>query len=323
MPLDPQAQVYLDRLAALGMSPIGELPVAEARGAMEATAAELFGPTDPVGSVMDQAVPGPAGPIRMRIYEPPGDGRDRPLLTYFHGGGWVVCSLDTHEGICRALARRTPCVVASVDYRLAPEHRFPAAVEDAWAATAWLAEHAASLGADPDRIAVGGDSAGGNLAAVVALRARDRGLPLAFQLLVYPVCDDDLERPSYREYASGYGLTRDGMRSYWHHYLGPDRGRGSDPEASPLRAEKLAGVAPALVLTAEFDPLRDEGEEYARALERAGVAVTLSRYDGLIHGFYRMPAVIDRAQLAHDESAGALRAAFSRAARTPESSGTR
>jgi acetyl esterase/lipase len=337
MPLDPQAQAYLDRLAALGMPPVGELPVAEARAAMEATAAPLFGPTDPVGSVMDQAVPGPAGPIRMRIYEPPGDdrestrdrpiprgGRDRPLLTYFHGGGWVVCSLDTHEGICRALASRTPCVVASVDYRLAPEHRFPAAVEDAWAATAWLAEHAASLGADPGRIAVGGDSAGGNLAAVVALRARDRGLPLTFQLLVYPVCDDDLDRPSYREYASGYGLTREGMRSYWDHYLGPDdRGRGSDPEASPLRAENLAGVAPALVLTAEFDPLRDEGEEYARALERAGVAVTLSRYDGLIHGFYRMPAVIDRAQLAHDESAAALRAAFSRVARTPESSGTR
>jgi acetyl esterase len=313
--LDPDARAYLDIVEEAVRSgvvkPIQELPPEEARAAFEAPAAQLFGPTDPIGSVVDRVLPGPGGPIRVRIYEPTGAGSPLPVLVYFHGGGWVVGSLDTHDGVGRALAARTPCTVVAVDYRLAPEHPFPAAVEDAWAATAWVAEHAASIGADPGRIAVGGDSAGGNLAAVVALRARDRGLALALQLLVYPVTDYDFERPSYSEYADGYGLTAAAMRWYWDRYLGPDgHGRGSDPEASPIRSAELAGVAPARVLTVEFDPLRGEGEEYAARLAAAGIPVTQTRHEGLIHGCYRMPGTIPGAQALLDESAAALRAAF-------------
>jgi acetyl esterase len=312
VPLDPQARDYLDRLAASGAPPVNELPVEEARRTTEEAAAELFGPADPVGSVVDRAIPGPGGAIRLRIYAPAGTARPLPALAYFHGGGWVIGSLDTHDGVCRSLAARTPCVVVAVDYRLAPEHRFPAAVDDTWAATAWVAEHAASIGADPARIAVGGDSAGGTLAAVTALRARDRGLELALQLLVYPVTDHSFETASYSECATGYGLTLEAMRWFWGHYLGPD-GDGSHPEASPLRAAHLTGLAPALVITAELDPLRDEGEAYARRLERAGIPVALTRYEGMLHGFYRWAAITDRTQDALDESASVLRAAFRRA----------
>jgi acetyl esterase len=314
--LDPAARAYLEAVEQAirsgAVKPYQELEPVEARALMESTAAQIFGPTDPVGSVVDRAVPGPAGPVRVRIYDPGVAERPLPVLVYFHGGGWVIGSLDTHDGVGRALAARTPCVVVSVDYRLAPEHRFPAAVEDAWAATAWVAEHAPSIGADPARMAVGGDSAGGNLAAVVAVRARDRALPLALQLLVYPVTDRDFDRPSYGEYADGYGLTLAAMRWFWDHYLGPDgHGRGSDPEASPFRTEELAGVAPACVLTVECDPLRDEGEEYAARLAAAGVPVTKTRHEGLFHGCYRMPGTIPRAQAMLDESAAALRGAFS------------
>lgn len=306
MSLDPDARRYLERLSALGAPPITELAPAEVRLAAEATAVDLFGPTDAVGAVFDQALP---GPVRTRVYQPAGAERDLPVLVYCHGGGWVAGSLDTHDGVCRALCARTPCVVVSVDYRLAPEHRFPAAVEDAWAATAWVAQHARSIGGDPSRIAVGGDSAGGTLSAVAALRARDHGLALRLQLLVYPATDRDFETPSYREFADGYGLTRDGMRWYWEHYLGPD-GDATSPEASPLRAGDLAGVAPACVLTVEFDPLRDEGEAFAERLRAAGVPVESRRIAGLIHGVYRMPGTIPRAGELLDVSAGALRNAF-------------
>jgi acetyl esterase len=309
VPLDPDAKRYLERVAAVGAPPVTELTPAEVRLSVEATAAELFGPTDAVGAVVDQALP---GPVRTRVYQPPGGLRDLPVLVYFHGGGWVVGSLDTHEGVCRALCARTPCVVVSVDYRLAPEHRFPAAVEDAWAATAWVAEHATSIGGDPSRIAVGGDSAGGTLAAVVAVRARDHGLPLRLQLLVYPATDTDLETASYRELADGFGLTRDAMRWYWDHYLGPDGDR-TDPEAAPLRAGDLAGVTPACVLTVEFDPLRDEGEAYAERLREAGVPTECRRISGLIHGVYRMPGTIPRAGELFDVSVAALRSAFAAA----------
>jgi acetyl esterase len=207
-------------------------------------------------------------------------------LVYFHGGGWVLGSVITAHGVCAALAHESRYTVVSVDYRLAPEHPFPAAVEDAWAATTWVHKHGAELGA-PGPLAVGGDSAGGNLAAVMALRARDRGLPLAFQLLVYPVMDADLDTTSYPENAQGYWLTRAGMAWFWDQYL-PDGDR-FHPDASPLRAEDVSGTPPALVITAEYDPLRDEGEAYARRLEEAGVPVTLSRYDGLIHAFHPRP----------------------------------
>jgi acetyl esterase len=310
MPLDPQARTYLDELAALGAPPPWEQELAEVRQANETAAPGLFGPVPPV-PFEDRAVPGPAGRIGVRVYS--GGGADAPALVYFHGGGWVIGSLDTHHGVCATLAQEAGCTVVSVDYRLAPEHPFPAALDDAWAATVWASEHPAELGTRSGPVAVGGDSSGGNLAAVVAVWARDGGLPLARQLLVYPVCDADFETPSYREFAEGVGLTRAGMRWFWDQYL-PEEEKRLVVEASPLRAGDLRGVAPASVVTAEYDVLRDEGEAYAQKLEEAGVPVTLSRYDGLIHGFLRMPAVLDRARESLSEAAAALRAAFAASA---------
>jgi acetyl esterase len=314
MPLDEDTRAYLDSIAEL--PPVHTLPVEAARAGMDAAAADLFGPVAAVASTEDRAVPGPNGPVRMRIYRPVASGEAGaaaalPALVYFHGGGWVLGSLDTHDGVCRALCARTPCVVVSVDYRLSPEHRFPVALEDAWAATVWVWERARELMIAPGAIAVGGDSAGGNLATVVALRARDRDLPLRFQLLVYPVCDFAGDTPSYAENAEGFGLSRGTMDWFARNYLRSDDDVAS-PEASPLRAEDLSGVAPALVQTAEFDPLRDEGEAYAGRLADAGVPVRLTRYDGTIHGFLRLPARIRLAEQALDEASGALRAAFSR-----------
>jgi acetyl esterase len=312
MPLDADTRAYLDAIA--DFPPTHTLTVEAVRAGMEATAADVFGPVAEVASTEDRAVPGPNGPIRVRIYRPaPSEGSPAgvpaPALVFFHGGGWVIGSLDTHDGICRALCARTPCVVVSVDYRLAPEHRFPVAVEDAWAATVWVWERASELMVEPGAVAVGGDSAGGNLATVVSLRARDRGMPLRFQLLVYPACDFAAGTPSYDENGAGFGLTRETMEWFGRHYLGPD-GDGAHHEASPLRADDLSGVAPALVQTAEFDPLRDEGEAYARRLADAGVPVRLTRYDGTIHGFMRLAARIRLAEDALDEASAALRAAF-------------
>jgi acetyl esterase len=232
------------------------------------------------------------------------------VLVYFHGGGWVLGGLETHDGVCRGLANGAACVVVSVDYRLAPENKFPAAAEDCYAAAAWVAKHAPVIGGDPRRIAVGGDSAGGNLSAVVALMAGDRqGPELSLQLLVYPVTDSACDTPSYRENAEGYLLTRDAMAWFWNHYVRDDRDR-INPHAAPLRAGNVAGTPPALVITAEFDPLRDEGEAYARRLEAAGVPVTLTRYDGMIHGFFGMTMVMDKARAAMHEATMALRRRF-------------
>ncbi len=296
MPLDPQAKAYLDRLAQLGIRPVEQLTPEEARRQAEEAAPALFGPTDDVAAVQDIDV----GGVPVRLYSPveqPG----LSAIVYFHGGGWVACSVNTHDGTCRALAARSGCRVASVGYRLAPEHRYPAAVEDCWTVTRWAFEQAPA-------VAVAGDSAGGNLAAVMAIRARDAGLPLAFQALVYPVMDSQFDRESYVANAEGYGLTRAAMRWYWDHYLG--EADGGQPEASPLHAGSLAGVAPALVVVCEYDPLRDEGVEYAARLREAGVPVSLSEYEGMIHGFVRLAAVIDRTDDLLEEVAGAARRAL-------------
>ena len=308
MPLDPQAKAVLDQFASMGGQQLHEMSVAQARELILGMVA-LAGEPESVARIENRTVPGPAGEIPVRIYTPVGTA-PFPVLVYFHGGGWVIGNLDTHDGICRSLANRVGCLVVSVDYRLAPEHPFPAAPEDCYAATRWLAEHAGSLGGDKGRIAVGGDSAGGNLAAVVALMARDRGGPkLAFQLLVYPATDTDFETRSYRENSEGYFLTRADMVWFWNHYAPRDEDR-RNPYAAPLRAASLRGLPPALVITAEFDPLCDDGNAYAARLREDGVPVRLSQQDGLIHGFFQMGAVIDRGRASVDEASRAVKDAF-------------
>ena len=280
-----------------------ELPLEALRAGLELEIPEIWGLPDEVDEVVDLLIPGPAGQLRVRAYRPRST-ELLPVVVWFHGGGWVVGTLDSHDPVCRALANRTPCVVVAVDYRLAPEAPFPAALDDAWAATQWVTREALKLGADASRVVVAGDSAGGNLAAGVALRARDSGLPLALQALVYPVMDFDFESESYARYESGLNLTRAKMQWYWDQYLaGAD---GLHPDASPLRAPDLAGVAPALVQVAELDPLLSEGEAYAVRLAEAGVPVTLTRYEGMIHGFIRMPALVAEADFSLAEIASAV-----------------
>jgi acetyl esterase len=308
MPLDPQAKAILDQLMSMGGPQLHELPVPQARQAMMAMAG-MQGPGEDVARVDNRTIPGPAGDIPVRIYTP-ADTAPLPVLVYFHGGGWVIGGLDTHDGTCRQLANGARCIVVSVDYRLAPENKFPAAADDCYTAALWAARNAATFGGDPSRIAVGGDSAGGNLSAVVALMARDREAPkLRFQLLIYPVADSAFDTPSYRDNAEGYLLTRDAMIWFWNHYARDERDR-ANAYAAPLRAETVAATAPALVITAEFDPLRDEGEAYARRLEAAGVPVTLTRYDGMIHGFFGMTMFLDKAKAAMNEATSSLRRAF-------------
>jgi acetyl esterase len=308
MALDPQARAILDQIAAMGGPPPNELPVSDARQAFTALAA-MQGAPEVVAKVEDRTLPSPAGDIPVRVYTPAGKG-PLPVLVYFHGGGWVIGNVETYDVLCRALTNAAGCIVVSVDYRLAPEHPFPAAVDDAYHAALWAAENAASLGGDPSRIAIGGDSAGGNLTAVVAQVARDRGKPaLKFQLLIYPVTDAACDTPSYSENADGYLLTRDAMRWFWNHYARSAADR-SNPYASPLRASNLTGLPAALVITAEFDPLRDEGERYAERLREAGIPVQLTRYEGMIHGFFAMGAMIDQGRKAVQQAAAALRTAF-------------
>jgi acetyl esterase len=259
-------------------------------------------------SIADGTVPGPAGDIPVRIYRP-SDATDLPVVVFFHGGGWVIGDLESHDHMARTISAKAGCVVVAVDYRLAPEHKFPAAADDAWAALEWVATHATELGIDGNRIAVAGDSAGGNLAAVVAVQARDsEHVEVIQQVLLYPVVDGDCERPSMEENAEGYMLTRGAMDWFHEQYAATDADRG-DPRYSPINAD-LAGVAPAVVVTAEFDPLRDQGNAYAVALSDAGVDVIHTQYDGMIHGFFSMDAGLDTAAQAQDEVAAALKAAF-------------
>ncbi|WP_207369128.1 alpha/beta hydrolase [Heyndrickxia faecalis] len=269
----------------------------------------LAGAPEAVQKVENRTIPIEGAEIAVRIYTPEGEG-PFPVLVYYHGGGWVIGNLETVDVPCRMLANRAGCIVVSVDYRLAPEHKFPTAAEDAYAAVQWVAEHAVEIGADPGRIAVGGDSAGGNLAAVVSLMAREQGGPsLAYQMLFYPVTNHSYDTDSYRENAEGYFLTKNTMIWFWNHYL-RDEMDGQHPYASPLLAEDLSGLPPALVITAGFDPLRDEGEAYAERLKAAGVPVEATRYDGMIHGFIWMPGVLAASRDAINRAANALKEAF-------------
>jgi acetyl esterase len=292
MTLHPQAKAFLDQLAEAGARPIEELTPEQNRADHAASSARRNGPSEPVASVTDTVAAANGVEVPVRVITPEVGGTEAPpLIVYLHGGGWVVGTLDTYEPLTRALANRTGAIVVSVDYRLAPEHPWPAALEDAEAATAWAYRQAAGLGADQARVGVAGDSAGGGLAAAVTQRAKYGGPRLAFQTLVYPVLDPALDTPSAVENAEGYYLTTAGMRWYWEQYLGGGADV-NDPAVSPGRAADLGGLPPALVITAEYDPLRDEGETYARRLREAGVPTELRRFEGGVHGFFRFRAVM-------------------------------
>ena len=312
--LNPQAQQVCDLIVASGRPPIETLSPTEARIAFLAARPILQPDPEPVDEVLALQADGPAGPIPLRFYRGRGvdKGKPQPALVYFHGGGWVIGDLESHDQLCRALANAIPAIVVSVDYRLAPEHKFPAAAEDAIAATRWIAANGQRLGIDAAKLAVGGDSAGGNLATVVSIDARDHGGPkLAFQFLIYPATDMRMGWPSLERHAQQLPLTRAGMNWFINHYL-RDPGEKTDWRASPLLAKSLAGLPPALVLTAGFDPLCDEGEAYAEALRKAGVAVTRERFEGQVHGFVTMGRIIADAGRAVTMGAAALSQAFAR-----------
>ena len=303
MPVDPQIAQLLAEAAAMDPRGIEELTVEQARirGGSVAVASIPF---EEVAEIRDIAV-GREPLIPARLYRPRAG--TLPLLVYFHGGGWVVGSVALSDNFCRALANASGCAVLSVEYRLAPEHRYPAAADDAYASTRWAAEHAAELGIDPERLAVGGSSAGGNLAAVVCLMARERGGPkIALQLLLVPVTDHDFTRASYAANVRGMGLTRAGMEWFWDHYA-PDAAQRVEPYASPLRAKDLRGLPPALFAVAECDPLRDEGAAYAERLRQAGVPVTYREYPGMVHGFMSWSSVVPAGARAFSEVGADLR----------------
>ncbi len=306
MPLDAQSRAVLDELNKL--PGFHTMPPVEGRRFFDKLF-ETKGEPEPVGNVENRSIPGPAGNIPVRIYTPKGAG-PFPMLVYFHGGGWVLGSLESWDAPCRMLTNLVGCIMVSVDYRLAPEHKFPKPLEDCYAATQWVADNAASINGDPARIAIGGDSAGGNLAAAVALMARDHGKPrIAYQLLVYPVTDAAMNTGSLASCADGYLLTREMMAWFWKQYVRDNADR-AHPYASPLRAQNLRGLPPALVITAEFDPLHDEGEAYAARMREAGVPVTCTRYDGTIHGFFLMSSVLDQGKKAVAAAVSGLKAAF-------------
>jgi acetyl esterase len=307
MPLDPKIKALLDQMA--GLPGIEELSVAAARKQVESRIPANL-PTLAVASVLNRSIPGAGADLRVRIYTPNGNG-PFPLMVFFHGSGFVLCSLDTHDGTCRNLCSASGCIVVSADYRLAPEHKFPAGSEDCYAATKWAAEHARELNADPGRVVIAGDSAGGNMFAVTAMMIRDKGGPaLRGQLMIYPVTDYfNSNHPSYSENAEGYGLTAAGMRWFWTHYLNRES-ESDSPFVSPLRASNLRGLPPALIITAEYDVLRDEGERYGERLAEAGVLTKVSRYDGMNHGFFQMYGIVDKAKQALEECATWLKERF-------------
>jgi acetyl esterase len=312
MALDPQVTAVLEMVAKAGRPAYHTLSPKDARQLFIETRPAST-PTPPeIGSVRNLVAEGPHGSIPLRVYRPAGvpDATRLPAYVYFHGGGWVIGDLNTHDVVCRQLTAASGASVVSVDYRLAPEYKFPAAADDAWAATQWVVGHAAELGLDAGRLAVGGDSAGGNLAAVVALMARDAGGPaIALQVLIYPVTDVMRETRSYADFADGYMLTRESMRWFIAHYL-TSKDDARDWRVSPLRAPSLAGLPPALIVTAGFDPLRDEGEMYAGRLRDAGNRVDYVCYGGMVHGFLGMGKLLDTTGRAIDHIGASLRQAL-------------
>jgi acetyl esterase len=307
MPLDPQVRAFLAELASRGAPPTHTLTPQQARAATIVDPA-IYGDPEPVASIQQRHFPVADGHLPARVYRPRAE-TPLPVFVYFHGGGWVLGDIADYDAICTAIANAGACVVVSIGYRLAPEHKYPVAAEDAFAATQWATAYADALGGDPRRVAVGGDSAGGNLATVACLMARDRAAPLPIrQVLIYPITNFSFDTASYRENGAGYMLTREDMKWFWRYYLA-DEQEGRQSYASPLRAEDLSDLPPALVLTAEYDPLRDEGEAYAARLREAGVPVTLRRYAGMIHGFFRRLCQFDQSRVAVAEVARALRMA--------------
>ncbi|HET7243955.1 MAG TPA: alpha/beta hydrolase [Streptosporangiaceae bacterium] len=308
VPLDPQLQAMRDQRERDDVPPLYAMSLTEARAADLASIRASGGEPEPVHEVTNLKIPGPGGELPLRLYRPAGEG-PLPTLLYFFGGGWVLGTIDTADGVSRSLANSSGALVAVVGYRLAPEHPFPAAVDDCYAALGWVAGHAAEIGADSARLAVGGDSAGGNLAAVVALRARAGGPALAGQLLVYPNTDQLADDESMRAADDRFLFNRHSVAWYRQHYLA-DPADAANPLASPLRAGSLAGLPSALVITAEYDPLRDQGEAYARRLADAGVQVQLSRYPGMAHGFFTMAGTVAASRAALAEAALGLRTWF-------------
>ena len=313
MPIDPQAQAILDVMAEADFQLTPEVSPQMMREGMKAGA--IMREPTPVGKVEDRTIPGPDGnEVPVRIYWPEGAGgtagEGLAGVVFFHGGGWVLGDIDTHDGQVRDLVVKSGAVFVSVDYRLAPEDPFPAGAEDCYAATVWVAEHASELGVDASRLAVAGDSAGGNLAAVVSQMARDRSGPeLRFQALVYPCCDMEPSRwPSMKENENGPFLTKEMMEWFYNHYLG-DQDR-LVPYISPIRADDLSGLPAALIITAEYDPLRDEGEAYGKRLQEAGVEAEIVRVDGMFHGFFGFGDFIDKARECMDDAAVALKKAL-------------
>ena len=303
--LDPQIRKVLDDAADAGTPPVPELSPDQVRANLAAGFEKLFGEREEVHSVEDRDADG----VPVRIYRPVETDEPSTALVYFHGGGFVAGSVDVYDPLTRAIANRAGCVVISVDYRLAPEHRYPAAVDDAWTATKWVTSHAAELGLDELKIGVGGDSAGGTLAAIMARRTRDHGVALAAQLLVYPITAHDLNTPSYSLFSDGYLLTRDAMEWYWTQYLGESDG-SENPDVSPSAERDLRRLPRAIIVTAEADVLRDEAEAYAQRLFLATVETEGYRYDGMVHGFLRMTGAVDRSNQALDEICESLTAAL-------------
>lgn len=313
MALDPQVQAILEAAARAGRTPVNKFPPVEARVQFKELRKALLPPTPSIGSVTDFSIAGRHGAIPLRHYRPIGTrtNHELPVLIYFHGGGWVVGDLETHDSLCRQLANAGECAVISVDYRMGPEDKFPAAVNDAEDVVRYVAANAALLNTDSARIAIGGDSAGGNLSAVVALLCRDSAGPaIKFQLLIYPATDMEMGHPSHTLFAEGYNLTRDLMLYFRGHYLN-DMAEIKDWRASPLYSKSLANLPPTYVITAGFDPLRDEGKEFADKLARAGVKVRYQCFDGMIHGFITMSGVLKVANEAIAECGKELRSHLS------------